>query len=813
MGLFESANVFARRTSEAKSRFFGLPNAVLSDEMLLNCVLDHASIILWAIDEEGKFLLSRGAGLNDLGMTDNQIVGQNAFEVYAAFPEIQQSLREGLNGKDHHDIVEVNGAIFESWYCPMRDEKGRINGVVGISTTITELASARKELLNLNSQLHWAFQRSPVLMAVLAIPSGEILSVNRQFEELSGYSEEETRNTTVKELGVWDCPFLARDPDYDFSSLTSFHDEALVLRTKTGERRHLIASGAKIIYRNEPCVLLFARDVTGERETRQALKKTQRRFELIARQASVGIFQCDANGEIQEANDYFWNCFPGLAPQHNHENGEAGENSAGSESGLMRVYGLQWHQLFDASLENLSGAWNQVKAQGLPFRRELLSAWPHERMEWALLEIHPLLDDDAELYLGTIVDITAMKRAESASILQRLELEKAVRNRTNELEKLTISLRNEIEQRKQIEYELQLSKENLQAVVKNAVDYIIHINREGKIEFINHVAPGLTPDQVIGSQATNWLREDQFQLGSGGLQRIFEHNELISEELTIDLPTGETRIYAMRGAPIQVEGETIGASLVARDITRERELEQQYHARLEELSHLSRLSLVGEMSASMSHELKQPLLAIGNYAFGCLNRMEEGTIEQQHIVETMQKIYEMSRKSCDILQRTRNFVSKSPFQPQPSSVPAIIHDSLQFVHAELRLNHIEIHEEFDADLPQSCLDRVQIQQVIVNLLVNAIDAIVGSRKPGPHVITLSAKCIKNSILLRIQDTADGILPEILDGLFNPFKTSKPKGLGMGLAISRGIVENHGGIIRCVQSDANGTIFEMNLPVC
>lgn len=797
MDLFRSARVFARTARpDDVLRKEGRP-VDMSVESLLDSVLDHSSLILWAVDLEGTFTLSRGAGLRELGLDDGQVVGQNCFDLYASFPSIQQSIRSGLLGNEHRDIVEVNGSIFESWYCPVRNEDDEIQGLVGISSAVTELAKSRQDFYDATAHFHLAFQESPVVMMILKAAGGAFVDANQSFEKVTGFSRQAVAGRTGDELGLWNTRDFFPPVDEPWSEFESFNDRMIHAVSKAGTPLILVAAAAQIKFEDQPCLLVFARDATSETKTARELEKSERRFSTLAKQAPVGIFQCNQAGEIVYANDYFW-------------------RGVGQPDRLAR--GIQpeqphWFEFFQTNSEALKQDWQNAASLNVSFRRELRVESGPEAFEWGLLQIDEFSEEEGQ-FLGSLADITAMKQTESASALQRRELEKAVRQRTDAVERAIAELRHEVQQRTEIAQQLKISQEEMQAVVNNAVDFILRVNCEGRIVYINRVAEGLTRDQVINSHALDWVRGEYVEPMVEHLTRLLEDGVELSFEAPLHYPNGDVRICAMKGAAIKVDGEIIGASIVARDITRERNLEKEARRRLEELSHIARLSIVGEMSATMSHELKQPLLAIGNYASGCLSRLDDGTYTTADVVKHLQTINRLSEQGCQILRRTRDFVSNRPFDPKPTSIKTVIDNSLEFVQSEAKTRQVEIGVECEKDLPESCLDGIQIQQVVINLLMNALEAIQESVKTTPHRITLRAfRSNGEWVTLLIQDTADGIPEDFMEAMFDAFQTRKQNGLGMGLAISRGIIENHGGTLKVKYTGPEGTIFQMRLPSC
>jgi len=797
MSPFRTAQVFASMVRAENQHKQNNLTAKTTAESLLNSVLSHSSLILWALDADGVFTISRGSGLRELGLSDNQVVGQSAFEIYKDHPEILNSVKSGLRGIEHHDIVEVNGAVFQTWFSPIRGESGEILGLVGISSAVTELETYRQAAYTSELHFHLAFQKSPVMMAILKAKTGEIIDANEAFEKITGFEGKEVFGRTSDEIGLWKSYELIPRDGEDWKSFNSFHDRKIKARSRSGQELNLVASAARLEFQGQVCLLVFARDATKETVTARELQKSEKRFTTLAKQAPVGIFQCTQAGEIVYANDCFWS-------------GVGQFDRKVEQDGPCKTC---WFNLFQSNSQSLRTDWENAVEQNVSFRRELQVSNDDGEMEWGLLQIDEFSEEEGQ-FIGSLSDITAMKRAESASILQRRELEKAVRQRTKDLERLTSELLKEIDQKNSIAQELKLSQEQMQAVVNNAVDFILRLDKQARIEYINHVAEGLTQEQVLGTHALDWVRGEYRDGLEKQLIGLLQYGEEISFEAPLHYPNGVIAICAMKGGPILLDGEIVGASIVCRDITRERELEAEARQRLEVLSHMARLSTVGEMSATMSHELKQPLMAISNYASGCLTRLEDGTYEPLQVVTHLQTIMRMSEKGLQILRRTREFVSNRPFDPKPTAIDQVVESSLEFVQPDARANGVDIVVECEPEIPECRIDSIQIQQVIVNVLMNALDAIKESKKAIKHRITMRAfPCNGDSITLLIQDTADGIDEGFIESMFDAFQTSKQNGLGMGLAISRGIVENHGGTLKVKYTGPEGTIFQLRLPSC
>ncbi len=524
-------------------------------------------------------------------------------------------------------------------------------------------------------------------------------------------------------------------------------------------------------------------------------------FEILKRLPNVGVFSCNERGEILFANDYFWSCFS-LIETTNSSN-RAGTNSR---------RGVCWQDLFrDENNQPLEKSTQILASQG-NYRRELKPAYPRKSIEWVLVQLD---ETNPGEWVGTVLDISSIKQAESMFGLQRRELEKGVQSRTLELVERNTQLSLEVEKRKQIAQELQLSRDYMEAIIRNAVDIILHLDRDGRILFMNRSVTGYDTDKIVGGSLYEWIQPGHEAAMKNALERVLENEEHVYVEVPIILVTGEFALYSTKMGPIYHQGEIIGATIVARDITREREQEEQAKARLDEMSHLTRLGMLGEIMATISHELKQPLLAIGNYATGSLHRLDDGKISNEQLKEVLHLIAELSLRARKIVHKTRNFATKKEIEPIQVTPQELLSKSLELVQTELKRKDILLKNELDDSVTVMCVDFIQGQQVIVNLLLNAIEAISHSKKKNiQHSITVRSALLEGDVVqLTISDTADGIDEDAARNLFEMYHSSNKSGLGMGLAISKKIIERHGGKLRVLQTGPEGTTFEMILPMC
>ncbi len=254
-------------------------------------------------------------------------------------------------------------------------------------------------------------------------------------------------------------------------------------------------------------------------------------------------------------------------------------------------------------------------------------------------------------------------------------------------------------------------------------------------------------------------------------------------------------------------------SIIGRDITLKRRAEEHAKRQQLEMAHMSRLLSVGEMATGLAHEINQPLAAILNYCRGSLRRLEEGTNESNlpQITHSMQLITKQAKRAAEIVKRMRSFVKRTDFQRVEFSINESCIDVIGFLNQEAIDHNITFSFELDPKAPKLLADKIQIEQVLLNLVRNAIEAYSECDKTSRPVI-ITTRQAHGYIYISVQDDGNGISAEGLNTLFEPFITSKSTGLGMGLAISQTIIETHGGQLWAESDGKNGTQFHFKVPV-
>jgi C4-dicarboxylate-specific signal transduction histidine kinase len=260
-------------------------------------------------------------------------------------------------------------------------------------------------------------------------------------------------------------------------------------------------------------------------------------------------------------------------------------------------------------------------------------------------------------------------------------------------------------------------------------------------------------------------------------------------------------------------------SSLTRDIARRKRLEsdlrasqEQSQLHLTELAHISRLSVMGEMAAGLAHELNQPLHAAKNYARGSIRRLAKNPLDDGEVMTALEHIAREADRAAEILRRVRGFVEKTGPQVATISLNEVITSALTIINIELKRTGGRVVSELPADLAKVNADPIQVEQVMVNLARNALEA-MHDVPLEQRILTIGARQSDDqTVEVFVRDCGQGIDADDIDKVFNPFFTTKSEGMGMGLAISRSIIEAHDGRIWVASNDDRGCTFHFALPM-
>ena len=291
-----------------------------------------------------------------------------------------------------------------------------------------------------------------------------------------------------------------------------------------------------------------------------------------------------------------------------------------------------------------------------------------------------------------------------------------------------------------------------------------------------------------------------------------EQRRPLHSEYSILTHDGVERLIAWRCVVLEgTEDGPVGILCSGEDVTEARRSEFEARESRERMMHVSRLATMGEMATGISHELNQPLTAIANYAQAGTRLLAQAQPDLADVREALQQIAAQALRAGEIIRRLRSLVKNRVTQREPARINDVIEELGPIVRADARANDVRVVLDLAPDLPIISVDRVQIQQVLLNLLRNSIDALA-TIPPGQREIVVSS--VSNDIgdiVVAVADTGPGVVPEVLERLFMPFVTSRAEGTGLGLAISRTIVEAHKGRLDYEPRAGSGARFVITLP--
>jgi two-component system sensor kinase FixL len=401
------------------------------------------------------------------------------------------------------------------------------------------------------------------------------------------------------------------------------------------------------------------------------------------------------------------------------------------------------------------------------------------------------------------------RRAEEALKDARDQLEARVKERTSDLQWASEGLRAEIAERKRAEGALR-ERANLldlthdTVFVRDANDVITYWNRGAEELY------GWTTEEAVG-KVSHELTQTIFPTSLEEINAELRRTGHWEGELVHTKRDGTQVIVASRWSlQPDEQGQPLATLETNNDITERKQAEEALIKAQAELAHVARVTTLGEMTATIAHEINQPLGAVVNNASACLRWLAANNLEEAR--QSTKLIIADGHRAAEIINRIRALAKKTPPQKDWLNLNEMIAEVIALAHSEIRRNRVSLQTQLSSDLPPILGDRIQLQQVILNLIINAIEAMSGVGEGPRELLVGSGKDDSQAVLVRVRDSGPGLDPKTLDHLFTAFYTTKPHGMGMGLAISRSIIEAHGGRLWAIANKSRGAMFQFTLPV-
>jgi PAS domain S-box-containing protein len=380
---------------------------------------------------------------------------------------------------------------------------------------------------------------------------------------------------------------------------------------------------------------------------------------------------------------------------------------------------------------------------------------------------------------------------------------------------LIFAVANDISIAKQAELALKESHERFLTVLDSLdVSVFVADIDSNELLFVNERCRQTFPDCPVGSNVAV-LEQD---LDPRPCQRFPKDVLLADGQLPGPVSKTETRnaaagrFFLMRARAIRwVDGRIVRVHTMG-DVTEHRQAQEMARQQQEKLLLTSRLMAVGEMASTLAHELNQPLAAIANYNNGCVRRLQSGVYSDKDLLAAMEKSSAQAERAGKIIQRVRDFVRKREPQRHAANVNAIIGEVAQLAEIDAEKEGVQVRLDLAADLPPVSADSIMIEQVMLNLIKNAIEAMRDTDPEERELAIITHANGNGTIEIAVSDCGHGIPHEVEESLFSPFFTTKANGMGMGLNICRSIVEFHDGRLWFTPNHGRGSTFRFTLPV-
>jgi two-component system sensor kinase FixL len=377
---------------------------------------------------------------------------------------------------------------------------------------------------------------------------------------------------------------------------------------------------------------------------------------------------------------------------------------------------------------------------------------------------------------------------------------------------LLIHLVRDISERKRADERQRLAA----SVFENTSEGILITDVEGMIQFVNPAFTAITQyeaKEAIGENPrilSSGRHDRPFYEAMWGALQEFGHwqGEIWNRRKNGDVFPQWLTISAIKDN----WGRTTNYVGVAWDISERKRAEEETKRHQEELVHVMRLSTMGEMASGMAHELNQPLAAVASYCETAHEMVEKQRIVPEKLGDILARALEQTHRAGDIIRRLREFVSKGTTQRELVDIDQLIRDVTELLDWELSNSQVEIDFSHCGHDCRVNVDKVQIEQVLLNLVRNSLEAILNSDVKDGRVLLKTRLQSDGMIEVTVSDNGPGVDESMVDTLFNPFQTSKGTGMGMGLSISRSIIEAHGGKLWVAKVPDDGAVFGFNLPV-
>jgi len=727
-----------------------------SSEVRYRVIVEAASDAVISMDESGGIQLANPATARIFGYDPVELIGK---PLTVLMPEFMRKLHEAgfrryLATHERHldwQGTEVTALRKNGQEFPVEVSFGEMtsNGhkvFTGFVRDINEKKRVEDELRRQKEVFQKIFENIPVMIAFRG-QDGRVEMVNPEWERAMGW--------TLKEIGGQNLDIYAvffPDPDYrqmvlDLSAASTGDWNDLKVSVKDGR---VIDVASTFVRLSDGSTLGIGRDITERKRAEQSLLL----FRMLIDQSNDAIEVIDP--ETLRFIDI---------------NGRACLDLGYSREKLLSM------SVYDVD----------------PFVDELMSARVAGKFENS----------------GSAVFESFHRRKDGSTFPVEVSIKQVRLDRV-----YSVSVVRDITERKRAEAELRESEARFRLVADSAPVMIWMSGTDKLCTYFNKPwldFTGRSIDRELGNGWAEGVDPEDLQRCLDTYTQAFDRREAFRIEYRLRRHDGEFRWVLDIGVPrVNPDGSFAGYIGSCIDVTEQRRSDEQLRQVQEDLARVTRVVAMGELAAAIAHEVNQPLTAIVTNANFCLRRLDGATSKPDELRAAITAIASDGTRASGVISRIRSLLKKGAPDRTELDINEIIQDVTTLLRHEFTRSRVSLRTELASDLPRVPGDPVQLQQVFINLIVNAIEATSSSTNGRREILIRSAKN-PDGVLVQVQDSGPGIEPGLANRIFEPFFTTKAKGIGMGLSISHSIIESHGGRLGIVPSSA-GALFEFTLPI-
>ncbi len=641
------------------------------------------------------------------------------------------------------------------------------------------------------------------VLVIVLDRDGRIVRFNRACERISGYSAAEVAGKRALEFLL--APEEVERISAVFAELRDgqFPNQAEnYWVARSGERRLIAWANTALLGHNGVVEYVIGTgiDITDRRRAEQGIRDSDSRLRCILDTVVDAIVTIDERGLVQSFN-------------------RAAEQTFGymADEVIGRSVNLLMPAPYRAEHDGYIGHYLQTGESRVIGRvRELVGQRKDGRTFPIDLAVGETLLGGGRLFVGIVRDITERHHAEQVVREAREALECRVAKRTAELATANEQLRRAVQEQREAERALRASEHRMRSLCTSAPIGIFETDAAGRCTYANERLQeicGLSEAECLGDWWFACLQPEDGKVVLPPASPEAGAEGRLAGMFRLRTPQGAVRWVAVRIAALPSEDGTLTGHVgTVEDMTEHLRAEDEIRARELELAHVARVSTLGEMATTLAHELNQPLAAIANYAIGGMERVRLGRAKMEDLLYALERIAPEAQRAGEIIHTMREFVRKRAPHLALSSLDEMVHNAVRLVEPEARRRGVTIRLDLAEGVPPVLVDRVQIEQVILNLARNGLQAMEQTPPEQRELTVRTFRSDAAAVEVAVQDRGQGLDPESLERLFEPFYTTKPQGMGLGLSICRSVVQMLGGRLWAESQPGAGATFRFVLPV-